>query len=332
MSKIVDYMRGVATEEEIEPVETGEKVVYKMPEGITVEIVMVTPKMALEWLEKNHISQRIMRDHTMFQYASEIESDSWYFNGDTIVFDTEQDMVNGQHRLCAIVYTGIAIPCLIVTGVSLKARPTIDTGKKRNLTETTGFEAYVCRVLQSLCPQKARQLGLTADSAAVVYTEFKEGVDFVIANLWYPTAQRVSNATTAGALVRAYYVYTTASERARLLSFIEVLKSGVPVESYATDGAAVKLRDFLIFESRRHQDPAVISKIENAIRQFVARKCESRLMPLKARLFPLDVAKVLKDRKVHSHFSSEEKYDIRCVLNEWRKEQKQKKLVSKTTE
>ena len=47
---------------------------------------------------------------------------------------------NGQHRLTAIVNTGITVPCIVVAGIDDDALPTIDTGLTRSSKDVLGIE------------------------------------------------------------------------------------------------------------------------------------------------------------------------------------------------
>lgn len=65
-------------------------------------------------------------------YAAEMKVGHWKFNGDSIRISVANNILDGQHRLHAIITSGVAIECLIVRGLPDDAFDTIDVGKKRS--------------------------------------------------------------------------------------------------------------------------------------------------------------------------------------------------------
>jgi hypothetical protein len=64
-------------------------------------------------------------------YASYMESGEWLENGDTIRFDWNGMLLDGQHRLEAIVKSGIPQMCLVVRNLDPKVFDSIDQGIRR---------------------------------------------------------------------------------------------------------------------------------------------------------------------------------------------------------
>jgi hypothetical protein len=94
----------------------------------TAEVVMMTPERARKLLKHNKINRRL-REYHVRRISALMLGGRWRFNGDTIRLDTEGNLLDGQHRLNAIVNTGITIPVVLVCGVERDAMPTIDTAK-----------------------------------------------------------------------------------------------------------------------------------------------------------------------------------------------------------
>jgi hypothetical protein len=94
----------------------------------TVETI--TPAMAAAWLERNGFNRPLRNTHVEV-LANDLRSGRWQLNGESIVFDDEEYLLDGQHRLWAIVEAEIAAPSVVVRGVKRSAFATIDTGMKR---------------------------------------------------------------------------------------------------------------------------------------------------------------------------------------------------------
>lgn len=97
----------------------------------TFEEETITPGLAAKYLEHNRKNRPIARGTVEF-YADAIKAGHWLFNGEAIKFDCNGDLVDGQHRLHAIVKAGKAIQTLVIRGLDPQAFKTIDTGRTRN--------------------------------------------------------------------------------------------------------------------------------------------------------------------------------------------------------
>jgi hypothetical protein len=97
---------------------------------IKMEAIKVTPKIATEWLEKN-TNNRSIRDYHVEALARDMREGRWKINGDTIRFDAEGNLADGQHRLWAILNSGTTQQMFVVRGISVDAFDTIDSGALR---------------------------------------------------------------------------------------------------------------------------------------------------------------------------------------------------------
>ncbi|MDD3021838.1 MAG: hypothetical protein PHX61_12795 [Alphaproteobacteria bacterium] len=109
--------------------------------GIQSQVVMVTPQMAQKWLANGGKNRRISVPHVK-DIANAMKAGKWVLNGETICFDTNGKLINGQHRLSAVVMSGMTVPILIVRGVDdPKAFETYDTNtKRRGVSDIIGME------------------------------------------------------------------------------------------------------------------------------------------------------------------------------------------------
>jgi len=97
-----------------------------------VSIVTVTPKMAQDWLQGN-VDNRNLREARVLNLSGILERGEWELTGDALVFDAEDTLLNGQHRLSAVVVTGVSARFLVLRGVPPKAQEVMDQGLKRTL-------------------------------------------------------------------------------------------------------------------------------------------------------------------------------------------------------
>lgn len=93
--------------------------------------VRVTPEMATRLLDANKLNRPLATGHAE-RIAGQILDGKWRFNGDTIKISRAngKDILDGQHRLWAIIESRCTIETAIVRGIDPDAFATIDTLRK----------------------------------------------------------------------------------------------------------------------------------------------------------------------------------------------------------
>ena len=106
-----------------------------------VRMVLVTPEIAMEWLRYNDGNRRIQQSH-VDAIARDITSGYWMVNAQPICFTTDPDnprpdvvarLLNGQHRLYAIIKAATPIEIPIAYNIPEEAFATFDTHAKRSI-------------------------------------------------------------------------------------------------------------------------------------------------------------------------------------------------------
>jgi hypothetical protein len=93
------------------------------------DFVTITPELAQHYLEHNQHNRPISDSHVR-RIALQIKEGKWKFNGDTIKIAETGDVLDGQHRLWAIITSEIPVETIVVTGIEKDAFATIDTLRK----------------------------------------------------------------------------------------------------------------------------------------------------------------------------------------------------------
>jgi hypothetical protein len=95
----------------------------------------ITPEKAQKYLENMAPNRRLVRTHIEY-LAKQIRDGLWVEGaGDPIRFGLNGQLCDGQHRLRAVLETGINLQCAVIRNVPAKAMPVIDTGRRRNLAD-----------------------------------------------------------------------------------------------------------------------------------------------------------------------------------------------------
>ena len=113
-------------------------VTKKAPAQPTAELVTITPKMAEEMLGKN-LRNRNPRPSRIATLASAIRSGDWMVTGEGIKFDSSGRLIDGQHRLSAIVEADEPVAMFVFRNLNPDVQMVIDTGAKRSAADALKF-------------------------------------------------------------------------------------------------------------------------------------------------------------------------------------------------
>ena len=98
-------------------------------ETITREVLM-TPEMALEMLKIN-TRNRPLNKSKVLEYESLMKRGMWKYNGEPVIVGKGNVLLDGQHRLAAIIKAKVSQKILIVENIEADVFDTIDVGKAR---------------------------------------------------------------------------------------------------------------------------------------------------------------------------------------------------------
>lgn len=94
------------------------------------QLQTITPDDALEMLKYNN-HNRNARPRHVARLAADMVNERWVDNGDAIRFSRTGRLLDGQHRLLAIIKSGRAVRMRIIRGLPDECQSTIDDGAKR---------------------------------------------------------------------------------------------------------------------------------------------------------------------------------------------------------
>lgn len=97
-------------------------------------IKLVTSQLAEKWIDEANAKnpRKVISWANVERIAKAMEMGRWVLTHQGIAFDKYGNLVDGQHRLLAIIQTGISCTMLITEGVDCEAIPEMDQGQKRN--------------------------------------------------------------------------------------------------------------------------------------------------------------------------------------------------------
>jgi hypothetical protein len=251
------------------------------------ETILVTPELAANWLTHNTLNREV-RKARVRTYAKDMTAGRWLFNTQGITFAADGTLIDGQHRLMAVVQSGCSVTMVVWFNVPPTTRDVIDLVGPRNLADI----ARLTKIQAAVSVAMMRGLGHRgggADTATMAersafYRRFANEIDSVIAK--FPTIRRgISQANVLAAIARAS-LYLSESD---INQFCEVLQSGMPTGD-SRDVTVIKLRDRLLQSG--HPGGTTASKeiyaiAAAALRAFGEKRAITRFYPTTVEPFPL---------------------------------------------
>ncbi len=208
----------------------------------TAEVVSVSPELAAAWLEHN-TDNRNIAPRRVELYAGLMKSGAWRANNQGIGFDKDGRLVDGQHRLSAVVLSGCTVPMLVVRNMEPAVARTIDRGYSRTVAEILRREGRVPNptrvsawVSATHVMHEGHAIAGTPDNVDVYYDENKASVDWAVSI--FPDGTRLRAAGLWAALVFAHRRMPAVTER-----FAAQLVEG---EGLTRGDPAYTLREYVI--------------------------------------------------------------------------------------
>ena len=110
--------------------------------GLTVGIAKVGPELAKRLLETYESGYRKYIENHGNLLANDMQALAWVFAADPVKLGTNHNLIDGQHRLNAVILSGEAQDFLIVVGLGEEVYNVTDTGKGRRYSDLLRQRGY----------------------------------------------------------------------------------------------------------------------------------------------------------------------------------------------
>jgi len=103
-----------------------------------LQVVTMTPDWAHELIEKHNVNNRKVRRDVVQAYVHAIKSGQYKLTHQGVAIGTNGVLLDGQHRLLAIVESGIQVPIVMATECDPSIYDVLDTGCTRKSVDVLG--------------------------------------------------------------------------------------------------------------------------------------------------------------------------------------------------
>lgn len=141
------------------------------------EVETITPATAQRYLLKNSPRNRPLRSSRVAELSRDILRGDWRLSHQPIAFDTDGNLIDGQHRLNAIIQTGISLQVMVTRGVDPESFDVIDRGLKRSAGDVLGIHGdqastmgFLAKILLSENPS-IQMIGSTNQFFGPLYSD-----------------------------------------------------------------------------------------------------------------------------------------------------------------
>jgi hypothetical protein len=117
--------------------------------GWKFSIRKISPARAKRMLENND-GNRNLRRATAARYATIMKTGNWKTAPEPLVIAKDGRILNGQHRLLAVMIADIAVDFLVIEGVDESLFKVIDRGMMRSASDALGISAGLAQVANTI--------------------------------------------------------------------------------------------------------------------------------------------------------------------------------------
>lgn len=255
------------------------------------QIIDITPQMAAEFLSKNTFNRNVS-SVAVRKYAADMKNGKWRLNHQGIAFDENGVLVDGQHRLLAIIQAAKTIRMPVVRGSDrvgideLRVRSTADVIKFGGLSDwITNKDIQVAKAMVAIS-SGGRTTSLSTSEIVVFANAHRSAIE-ATNKLFATNTRGISLAVVKGAFCIAICCNGISESDAE--SFVGCLYTGIGHEERCA--TVQRLRQFLLFDAKSYGGQEAQRNIAamtmQAIKNFSENRNVTRLIRPKSMPFTL---------------------------------------------
>lgn len=191
----------------------------------TTEYVSVTPQQAREWLKTN-TKNRNLSESVVDAYANDMRAGAWKLTHQGLGFDVQGNLLDGQHRLHAVIKVNFPVTMAVTKGLAPSARDVVDAQKPRTVADQLALIDGIpsankysgsCRVILEI--DQGRQIyKYTLNDVRMTLAKYKDSIAEIRKILG---GTEYDSVAIIGAIA-----YTLAADRTKILQFTRQICDG----------------------------------------------------------------------------------------------------------
>lgn len=247
--------------------------------GACVLMLDVGPELAQLWL-KNNFRNRPIREDTVKAYARDMLTGSWVPTHQGIAFNDRDELIDGQHRLHAVILAKATVRMMVTFGLPSKidgkemtTMDAVDRGATRSVGDQLAIQhgirygsttASICAAIASICfGERTRRLSV--GQTLEVYRAFEHCVDYVIEN-----KSKAVGLRSTGVLAGFAFAMAAAGDDRTIIAHFTNLNTGENLKAGSPIGA---LRNFLTSPEAR----LITRSLDRGLAELVLRALQLEL-------------------------------------------------------
>lgn len=250
---------------------------------VVCALEFVTPEMAKKYLEKNIPNRPFSAAHAA-SLSRDIKAGKWQLTHQGIAFDENGFLIDGQHRLNAIILAGVGIYMFVTRQLSAGAKLNVDNHKARKPshslsiargTRITDDRIAIIKAAIAYCNNSAYDKRITNIELDALYDQFTNAFEWIDATFPVWREKGVTSATVKCAVALAWFYVKDLS---RLQEFVDIM-CGKKLPENSGDSAALKFRELMLKEAIKNEADrrAAFKKAQRAIHTFFLRRSVQRI-------------------------------------------------------
>lgn len=151
---------------------------------ISAQVEKITPAIAAAYLEMNK-NNRAIRKKVVDAYARDMANGEWVVQHQGIAFDVDGNLVDGQHRLQAVIKAGVPVQMMVTRGLEKNSVEGIDQGAKRSFSDVLTMQhpeanvhlkntKLVSAIRNTIYYNVSSQISLTFNEICFIYECFQD--------------------------------------------------------------------------------------------------------------------------------------------------------------
>jgi len=254
----------------------------------------ITPEQATKWLEGN-VHNRALRDSTVMRYARDMKAGKWLLTHQAIAFNDEGVLIDGQHRLFAVIEAGVTVSMMVAWGVVDEAQAVIDGGLVRSAVDQIklghnyeGATNTHVAIVKRLARHSVRG-ALTSAEVFTLLKTHKAALDFTV-SAFTRRVRGITITPVMAVVTRAFYT----QNHERLETFCARLCDGQVGDD---EQPILLLRNYLLerpvtrAKVATSSDEVIYGKTARALTAYLHGERLSTLYAANSELFPLPAEK-----------------------------------------